>query len=61
MFNIGWAKKRKNAIVAGLRRAQPSRSLSHYVVILTMFCIMPLRKLWERHLAAINKDANGVK
>ena len=53
MFNIGWAKKRKNAIVA--------ETHSHYVVILTMFCIMPLRKLWERHLAAINKDANGVK
>jgi hypothetical protein len=53
MFDIGWAKKRRNTIVAG--------SHSHYFVILTMFCIMLLRKLWERHLAAINKDANGVK
>jgi hypothetical protein len=32
MFDIGSAKKHKNKIVAGLRRAQPSRSHSHYLV-----------------------------
>jgi hypothetical protein len=53
MFDIGWAKEPKNTIVAG--------SHSHYFVILTMSCIMHLRELWERHLAAINKNADRAK
>jgi hypothetical protein len=44
----GSEKKRNNKIVAG--------SHSHYFIYHhNVLCFMPLSKLWERHLAAINE------